>query len=385
MKNQRLAIILGTVVAVSATAYLASWAQNASPAPATKPATNPATAPAVANVEFSRVKAVFDANCVSCHAENKVANDFPLTFKDESEAKARGKEDPTFWKSVANMISTKEMPPPNSKAMPTDAERKLVADFVATLATGPRTPEPGRFVLHRLNNREYANTIRDLFYLPDDWDASADFPPDERGDGFDNNSDTLTISPLLIEHYLASAEKTMNMAMNIDNKGNRASQTKLTAPQQGFKEDFADWQEKARLVVAVFLPRAWRRPVTKEEIDEVMKFGALALTHDGESISRASGLPMRAAIMSPQFLFRMETDWDHEGEGRIFQIDEFQLASRLSYFLWATMPDDELFLTAQDSKLREKLDRRSPTHEYLHTQYGVGYRFGAEPKASVAS
>ena len=49
-----------------------------------------------------------------------------------------------------------------------------------------------------------------------------------------------------------------------------------------------------------------RRPVSKEEVDGIMKFAALAYTHDGESTSRAAGLAMRAAIMSPEFLFRME-------------------------------------------------------------------------------
>src|SRR5207253_180037 len=142
------------------------------------------------------------------------------------------------------------------------------------------------FVVHRLNNREYANTMRDLFYVPETWDAAADFPADERGDGFDNNSDTLTISPVLIEHYLQAAERTVTYAMNLDVRNpSKASAAKLNAPTQGFKEDFSDWQEKTRLVVQAFLPRAWRRPVSKEEIDEIMKFAALAYTHDGESTS----------------------------------------------------------------------------------------------------
>ena len=68
-------------------------------------------------------------------------------------------------------------------------------------------PDPGPFMVHRLNNREYANTLRDLLYLSPDYDVVSDFPADERGDGFDNNAGTLTISPLLIEHYLKAAEK----------------------------------------------------------------------------------------------------------------------------------------------------------------------------------
>ena len=108
-------------------------------------------------------------------------------------------------------------------------------------------PNPGRFTVHRLNNREYANTIRDLLYLPDDWDASADFPADERGDGFDNNSDTLTISPVLIEHYLDASEKSVWFALNIDGKGDKAVTDEADRRRsQGFKEDFGESGRRRR-------------------------------------------------------------------------------------------------------------------------------------------
>jgi mono/diheme cytochrome c family protein len=345
-------------------AFVEGSAQNPpKPAAAALPASpdvNAATrmvaATGSATGNFSQVKAVLDAYCIACHAGAKPAGEIVLAFADEAAAREKAEGDPEFWRDVARMVSTREMPPSKAKARPGDAERALLSNWVAGLSGDNGVPNPGRFVVHRLNNREYANTIRDLFYLPDSWDASADFPADERGDGFDNNSDTLTISPVLIEHYLDAAEKSINFALNIDNKGSKASQTRLQAPTQGFKEDFSDWQQKARMVVEVFLPRAYRRPVTPQEVDAVMKFAALAFTHDGESISRAEGLAMRAAIMSPQFLFRMERDPVDDGTGKVFQLDEFQLASRLSYFLWSSMPDDELFAAASGGKLRSDLD-----------------------------
>jgi DNA-binding response OmpR family regulator len=66
-------------------------------------------------------------------------------------------------------------------------------------------------------------------------------------------------------------------------------------------------------------------------------------------------------------------------QGRVLTRDELQQR------VWGTRPRHrDRTVDVCVRKLREKLDRRSPTHEYLHTQYGVGYRFGAEPKASVA-
>ena len=221
-------------------------------------------------------------------------------------------------------------------------------------------PNPGPYCVRRLNNREYANTIRDLLYLSADWNAAADFPADERGDGFDTNSDTLTLSPVLVEHYLDAAEKSVGYAFNLNAKDIRrdntlASRSKLNAPSAKFKEDFADRQAKVRLNIEVFAPRAYRRPVSKEEIDGLMHFAALSFTHDGESFDKATGLAIRAALMSPEFLFRLERNPDPNGAGKVFEITEFQLAARLSYFLWSSMPDDELFECAKAAKLRENL------------------------------
>ena len=307
---------------------------------------------------FDKFKQTLDTYCITCHSGEKPAGEILLSFKDEAAARHKAQEDPEFWSDVSRMVSSREMPPNKARIKPTDADRAAMTGWIAALAGDSSGPRASHFVLHRLNNREYANTMRDLFYLPDTWDASADFPADERGDGFDNNSDTLTISPVLIEHYLDAAERTVNQAMNIDNKGDKAAAAHLNAPTQGFKEDFSDWQQKTRLVIEAFLPRAWRRPVTKEEVDNIMKFAALAYTHDGESTSRAAGLAMRAAIMSPEFLFRLERNSSDDGTGKQFQINDFQLASRLSYFLWSSMPDDELFKAALAGRLHDHLDEQ---------------------------
>jgi hypothetical protein len=98
--------------------------------------------------------------------------------------------------------------------------------------------------------------------------------------------------------------------------------------------------------------------VSKEEIDGLMKFAALSFAHAGESYDQATGLAIRAALMSPEFLFRMERDPKPDGTGKVFEITEYQLASRLSYFLWSTMPDDALYVAARDGKLRVTLDEQ---------------------------
>ena len=101
---------------------------------------------------------------------------------------------------------------------------------------------------------------------------------------------------------------------------------------------------------------AWRRPVSKEEVDGVMKFAALSFAHEGESMSQATGVAIRAALLSPNFLFRLEQDPHADGSGKVFALTEHQLASRISYFLWSTTPDEPLVAQADKGTLRTNLD-----------------------------
>ena len=322
-------------------------------------ATDPVATAGLASAEFTRdVAPLFEKYCARCHNEAKHKGDVVLEFKSLQQAKDRHAADISFWDLVSQKLVTKEMPPDDEDKQPTEAERSLLVNWINRdmLAIDCENPGPGRFIIHRLNNREYANTLRDLFYLSPDADFTADLPADDRGAGFDNNSSTLTLSPVHIEHYLAITEKVVPYAFNLDNKGFAPSKARLTAPLTGFKVDFANWQEKARRILVVLAPRIYRRPVSPTELEQLMKFVALAYTHDGESETRAVGLAVRAALMSPDFLFRLEHDPAPDGTGKAFQINEYELASRLSYFLWASMPDDGLFEKAGKSGLRTDLD-----------------------------
>ena len=328
----------------------------------------PAT-PLETSINFEKdVVPILATHCASCHGSTRPRGGVSLVFKDEADARARLKDDDSFWDRVETEISTKQMPPAGRKP-PSDAQRELLVEWIhSAVMTTDGKPDPGPFMVRRLNNREYANTLRDLLYLPSTFDITADFPADERGDGFDNNAGTLTISPLLIERYLAAAEKATVAALGLDPRtapprvvepGGSPTfnpRNKINEPSAQFREDFADRQAKIRLNLEVLAPRAYRRPVSKREIDELMKFAALSFAHAGESFDQATGLAARAAVMSPEFLFRVERDPNPDGTGKVFEITEYQLASRLSYFLWSTMPDEELFRAAKAGTLRADLE-----------------------------
>src|SRR5690349_19070800 len=212
----------------------------------------------------SDITPIFAKNCVGCHSGAQPKGDILLRFKDETEARAQVAND-EFWDKVAAEVESGRMPPASARAKPSDGERKLLVDWIknAVLTIGGQ-PDPGPVIVHRLNNREYANTIRDLLYLPADYNAAADFPADERGDGFDNNSDTLIISPTLIERYLDASRKAVDAALKPINEErgviSEVASPQLLAPSKDFRADFANSMGKVRINVEAFLKRAWRRP-----------------------------------------------------------------------------------------------------------------------------
>ncbi|MEO8593739.1 MAG: DUF1592 domain-containing protein [Candidatus Solibacter sp.] len=347
--------ITGSISLIAQTGATKSQAVSKTPVPA--------LAAAATSVGYEKqVAPLLNKYCAGCHGGKTPPAGIRLSFANEDEARKFAATERDYWARVGREISSKSMPPANVRNQPADAERALLNQWVEQNLSAME-PDPGPFMVHRLNNREYANSVRELVYLPADYNASADFPADERGDGFDNNAGTLTISPLLIERYLDAAEKAVVESLSLDPKklaqakdATLASKNKLNEPSAGLRVDFADRQQKIRLNMEVFAPRAFRRPVSKEEIDGLMKFAALSFAHAGESFDEATALAVRAALMSPEFLFRMERDPEPDGTGKVFEITEYQLASRMSYFLWSTMPDNDLYIAARDHKLRADLD-----------------------------
>ena len=114
-------------------------------------------------------------------------------------------------------------------------------------------------------------------------------------------------------------------------------------------------REAAREIVSNFARRAFRRPVKSDEVDRLLKFFEMGYT-GGENFQTSIKLALEAVLVSPQFLFRGELQPDPNNPKSVHAVDEFALATRLSYFLWSSMPDEELFAQAQLGTLRKNLD-----------------------------
>jgi hypothetical protein len=419
----------------------------------------------------AKVTSFLAKHCLACHGPEKKKAGVELhIYKDE----AGVLKDRKRWQEVIHMLSAGEMPPPERprpKVEEVDAFLAAVNSVFAKHDAAARR-DPGRVTMRRLNRTEYNNTIRDLVGV--DFQPAEDFPTDDVGYGFDNIGDVLTVSPLLMERYLAAAEAVMGRAIVLREPpkiGSRRLIARFLEPAQGreirtreltkdrlhapfkvsqdgdytfrvkmagrsadgeaprialFVEDkelrafavkgpekrpevyeakiqlkegtttrfsakllnpggeparavIVEWFElygpadpypathrrllaskaeskegKTREILERFATRAFRRPVSKDELDRLLTLAA-ETEKSGENWEGSIALAMQAVLCSPKFLFRVELD-DRPDMGPPHPIDDYQLASRLSYFLWGTMPDAELFALAQAKQLHQQVD-----------------------------
>ena len=214
---------------------------------------------------------------------------------------------------------------------------------------GPGGAEAGAVaaqVMHRLNQTEYRNTTRDL--LGTSLDLAASFPADDVSFGFDNIAQVLTVSPLHFELYDQAAQA---LADEVLNTSIRDTIVFCDATDASCRTD----------VLRELASRAWRRPANDEEVARLQGLVEVALG-EGEGVEQGLRLAIQGIVLSPHFIYRPELDDDPlSGEPRA--LNDYELASRMSYFLWSSMPDEALFEAAaagalqNESGLRAQVDR----------------------------
>jgi mono/diheme cytochrome c family protein len=111
--------------------------------------------------------------------------------------------------------------------------------------------------------------------------------------------------------------------------------------------------------------RAWRRPVTDAEVSKLTSFVSMARVR-GDTTDKAMRVGVMAVLVAPQFLFRIENAPASRYSSQLIRIGEFELATRLSYFLWSSMPDEELYRLARESKLSDPAIRERQVRRMLN-------------------
>jgi hypothetical protein len=296
----------------------------------------------------TKLQPLLSKYCMKCHgAGPKPKADLNLA-RFTSEGSIR--ENRKLWKELLNKLYTREMPPEDAQPQPTPEEREAMAKFIeqALDKVDPGAPKnAGRVVARRLNRIEYRCTVRDLLGV--DFNPVGDFPSDDVGYGFDNIGDVLSLPPLLMEKYLAAAKRIAEFAVASKHKDRHVFITRPKPGAAAAPGKPSPARDAARECLSRLAARAFRRPVLADELERLLKLFDVGERMEGGDFEKAMKLPLRALLISPHFLFRIEPEG--AGAGDSYALGPWEVASRLSYFLWSSMPDDDLFELARGGRL----------------------------------
>ncbi len=196
--------------------------------------------------------------------------------------------------------------------------------------------DPGRVAIHRLNNTEYNNTVRDL--LGTSSQPASTFLAEE-GFHFDNTATALGMTPGQYEGYFKAADDLMVEALASESA--RALLMSCTPSQPA--------DPCARRLIEAFGMKSYRRPLEPSEVERAIKVydAELARSLNG---SEALAQALRAMLSAANFLYRIEHD-PLPASGAAHSLSGYELASRLSYLHWSSMPDPSLFEAAKSGQL----------------------------------
>ncbi len=280
--------------------------------------------------------------CAECHGPQKPQGGLNLKrFETQEQVLAERK----VWDEVLTRVRSGEMPPKSTKRTPPPEEARLA--FVRWAGQTLRrvacddTPRPGPAPVRRLNKSQYRATVRDLLSVH--FDASHALPDDGAGgEGFDNAAETLFFSPVHAEKYLEAAKEALGYAAR-----DSAARARVFV---ALPDDRTPADEAARRVLERFAARAFRRPVRDGEVDRLMALFRRDQAR-GHPFDESVLYALQAVLISPHFLFRVEEPATSPEPKRL---TDHELAVRLSYFLWNSMPDDRLTELADAKKLNDE-------------------------------
>ncbi|MCX4240226.1 DUF1588 domain-containing protein [Paraliomyxa miuraensis] len=230
-------------------------------------------------------------------------------------------------------------------------------DGVAAQCAEQGGPSVGVSGMRLLTGYEYDNTVREL--LGDDTQPSLAFPPENQTTAFENNYLDHRASKDLVRVYMDVAEDVAA----------RAVSERLVAVLPCDPLAIGE-TECGHAFVERHLPRAFRRPI---EPAERASFVALFdEAHAQHGFSEAVSLVIQASLQSPQFLYRVELVPDDAMPGDVLPVTGYEMASRLSYFLTASMPDPELLAAAAEGGLATRDEVEAQARRLLDSDGGRG-------------
>ena len=317
-----------------------------------------ATANAAGASSFAHdIRPVLEAHCFKCHnaEKHKGGVDFSGLTDEASVARQR-----KLWRATLAQVGAREMPPEDAKPL-APAQRELLLNWLGRVSkvdcSDPANHDPGPALVRRLNRAEYNLTLRDLVGLEFDAGEAVGMPDDGVVTGFDNAAAALNLPPTLLEKYFAAADKILdrvfsvaltNSPVKLDGSKKKEAQKAHDALVFAKAGQGLSARDAARQVIAKFARRAYRRPLAAVEEERLVKIYDRTAGAGFEAAIRAAFKPV---LVSPHFLLRIEQD--RAKPGAFARVNDHELAVRLSYFLWSSLPDAELSTLAEQGMLSD--------------------------------
>lgn len=300
------------------------------------------------NFEKHIVPLLKDA-CFECHSGDSSSGDLDLGRLVKTKPLVVNR---SYWVNVIQQLKVRSMPPAE-EPQPTEADRRKMAAWLTDAIDNfdyETVRQPGYEPARRLTHDEYNNTVRDLTGI--DIRPADRFPSDlTASSGFENSANSLFIQPVTLERYVGAAEAIVEAAWSAEPKtaSQRRAWQRLLGEGVSLSEALSE-TKTVRTVLSRFATRAFRRPVEADELSSLLGHFE-SRRQSGRSATNALREVLQVVLVSPSFLIRSEQDASEAGKP--FPVSDWELASRLSYFLWASMPDDELFRLAESGQLRK--------------------------------
>jgi hypothetical protein len=346
----------------------------------------------------SAVTTILETHCIDCHgADGEGDVDLQLLASGQEQS-------PELIELVRHVIELHEMPPEEMEQPSKEARRRVAVELQYLLAEKTRQTEPPRKLsLRRMNRFQYHNAVTDLFdlrravfslpervarvyanyfdpakgRLPDTVAVGnrplgksqlieprlagvAPFPQDLRAEhGFDTQADHLSLSPLLMESFLSLGQSIVQ-SRDFTKKNVGIWSEFFEAP----KKDSELEKNAIETRLTKFLTMAFRRPIETETLRRYMSF-VTAKRADGVTFEEAMKAAAAAVIASPRFLYIFNAD--AQGEDAEV-LDPYSFASRLSFFLWGSIPDEELLSAAEAGMLKNEQVIREQVRRMLKSK-----------------
>lgn len=306
---------------------------------------------------------ILDRKCYGCHNTNKEKGGVNLENYKE---KDRVISDGELWLKVMDQIKTRAMPPKTEPQLTASEYTTLMDGINSILQASLQEHNPGRVTIRRLSHAEYQYTIYDLVGV--DFDGRNYFPSDgSGGGGFDNQGGALFFTPLKLERYYDAADSIITVARNDEKLWRQIVPNEY---HQAWYERLINWfrslfsanynqvnapEDAAEEVIVPFASKAYRRFIKDDERDKLLSlFTKIYSKKDSvsnpERFDESIAETIKTVLISPNFLYKVEEEPEKPGP---YPLSDFEVASRLSYFLWSSMPDNELFNLAYMGKLHD--------------------------------